>query len=188
VRIAFFCPHSDPLAATGEPDAGGQCVYEARVAEQLARLGHEVRIFTRHWGGKAARQDICDGAAVFRYPMGPEGFLRKEDMGPHLAEFVQHTLSEQSAWLRHADAFHGHYWDGGASALTASLAFGKPLLFTSHSLGLLKRGRIADPTLDGSKFHYDVRIRAEKNLGCGRRRHRAQPNRAGRVDRALRRE
>jgi hypothetical protein len=27
MRIAFFCPHSDSLAATGEPDVGGQCVY-----------------------------------------------------------------------------------------------------------------------------------------------------------------
>ena len=164
MRIAFFCPHSDPLAATGEPDAGGQCIYEARVAEQLARLGHEVRVFTRRWGGKAVRQDICDGATVFRYPMGPEGFLRKEDMGPHLAEFVERTLIRQATWLRHASAIHGHYWDGGATALMASLALGKPLLFTSHSLGILKRDRITDPTPDGSRFRYDLRIRAEKKI------------------------
>ncbi|MBP1149987.1 glycosyltransferase [Methylocaldum sp. RMAD-M] len=164
MRIAFFCPHSDPLAVTGEPDAGGQCIYEARVAEQLARQGHEVRVYTRRWGGKAVRQDICDGATIFRYPMGPDGFLRKEDMGPHLAEFVEHTLFRQTTWLRHADAIHGHYWDGGASALMASLALGKPLLFTSHSLGLLKRDRVPDPTPDGSKFRYDVRIRAEKKI------------------------
>ncbi|BBA33972.1 glycosyl transferase, group 1 [Methylocaldum marinum] len=164
MRIAFFCPHSDPLAAAGEPDAGGQCIYEARVAEQLARLGNEVRVFTRRWGGKPAHEDICDGAAVFRYPMGPEGFLRKEDMGPYLAEFVDRTLLGQSAWLSRADVIHGHYWDGGASSLFASLSVGKPLLFTSHSLGLLKRDRVVDPTADGTKFRYDLRIRAEKKI------------------------
>lgn len=164
MQIAFFCPHSDPLASPGEPDSGGQCVYEARVAEQLARLGHEVRIYTRLWGGKAEHQEICDGATVCRYPMGPEGFLRKEDMGPYLAEFAERVLSGQSTWLRHADVIHGHYWDGGASALMVSLALGKPLLFTSHSLGLLKRDRIADPTPDGSKFRYELRIGAEKKI------------------------
>jgi D-inositol-3-phosphate glycosyltransferase len=164
MRIAFFCPHSDPLAAADEPDAGGQCIYEARVAEQLARLGHEVRIFTRRWGGKPAHEDICDGATVFRYPMGPEGFLRKEDMGPYLAEFVERALHEQSAWLSRADVIHGHYWDGGASSLFAGLSVGKPLLFTSHSLGLLKRDRVADPTPEGTKFRYDLRIRAEKKI------------------------
>lgn len=164
MRIAFFCPHSDPLAATGEPDSGGQCVYEARVATHLAALGHEVRVFVRYWNKRPIRENIAPGAVVYRYHMGSRGFLRKEDMGPYLAEFVEQTLTEQSEWLAGADLFHGHYWDGGVAALMASLAFGKPFVFTSHSLGALKRDRLPDPTPDGARFRYDLRIRAEQRI------------------------
>lgn len=164
MRIAFFCPHSDPLAQPGEPDAGGQCVYEAQVATCLAQLGHEVRCLTRRYGDKLSHEAIAKGAEVFRFPMGPEGFLRKEDMGPYLAEFIQQVIADQRAWLEGPTVFHGHYWDGGVSALEASLALGKPLVFTSHSLGVLKRDRVPDPTPDGSGFRYPVRISAERRI------------------------
>lgn len=164
MRIVFFCPHSDPLAATGEPDSGGQCIYEARVAEHLARLGHEVRLYTRRWGAKARYAEVAAGAEVFRYPMGPEGFLRKEDMGPYLPEFAGRVLADQREWLAGADLFHGHYWDGGATSLMASLALGKPLAFTSHSLGLLKQDRLPDPAPDGSQFRYGLRVMAERRI------------------------
>ncbi|MGZ4969913.1 MAG: glycosyltransferase [Methylobacter sp.] len=164
MRIAFFCPHSDPMADTGEPDAGGQCVYEAQVALELSALGHEVRIFTRRWGDKPAYRRIAANAEVFRYPMGPPGFLRKEDMGPYLAEFAYNVLAEQGGWLSDADLCHGHYWDGGATAMIAAVSLGKPLVFTSHSLGLLKRDRVPDHSVDGSRFRYDLRIRAERKI------------------------
>ncbi len=164
MRIAFFSPHSDPLAAPGEPDAGGQCVYEARVAAALGALGHEVRTYTRHWGDKKTCETIAEGADVHRYRMGPEGFLRKEDMGPYFAEFTQQVLADQRGWLESADILHGHYWDGGATALNASLALGKPLVFTSHSLGQLKSDRVPDPAPDRSTFRYQIRIPAERKI------------------------
>lgn len=164
MRIAFFCPHSDPLAQPGEPDAGGQCVYEAQVAKALASEGHEVRCFTRQYGDKLEHEVIQDRATVFRYPMGPPGFLRKEDMGPHLGEFTQQVLVDQHSWLERASIFHGHYWDGGAAALGACIALGKPLIFTSHSLGALKIGRVPDTSTDGSTFRYHIRIPAERRI------------------------
>ena len=164
MRIAFFCPHSDPLARAGEPDAGGQCVYEAQVAKALAAQGHEVRCFTRRYGEKLEHEVIQHRASVFRYPMGPPGFLRKEDMSPHLAKFTQQVITAQWAWLEHADSFHGHYWDGGGTALGASIAFGKPLVFTSHSLGVLKCDRVPDRSPDGSAFRYHIRIPAERRI------------------------
>lgn len=164
MKIAFFCPHSDPLARPGEPDAGGQCVYEAQVAMALAAQGHEVRCFTRHYGEKSEREVIQDRATVFRYPMGPPGFLRKEDMGPYLSEFTHHVLANEHSWLEGADSFHGHYWDGGGAALGASIALGKPIVFTSHSLGALKRDRVPDASSDGSTLRYHIRIPAEQRI------------------------
>ncbi|MGF1613864.1 MAG: glycosyltransferase [Gammaproteobacteria bacterium] len=166
MKIAFFCPHSDPLARPGEPDSGGQCVYEARVAAALTTQGHEVRCYTRYYGDKLEHEAIDEPgqAMVLRYPMGPEGFLRKEDMGPYLAEFTQRVVSDQRSWLEAADSFHGHYWDGGGAALGAAIALGKPLVFTSHSLGALKRERVPDKTADGSGFRYHIRIPAERRI------------------------
>ncbi len=159
MKIAYFCPHSDPLAQPGEPDAGGQCVYEAEVTRALAGQGHSVRCFTRAWGDKPPRENVCDGGEVHRIPMGPQGFLRKEEMGPHLAEFVANTIAAHGDWLAKCDLVHGHYWDGGVSGLGAALAFGKPLAFTSHSLGALKQARVPDP--DGQTFNYPLRLAAE---------------------------
>lgn len=164
MHIAFFCPHSDPLAATGEPDSGGQCVYEAQVAGALAAQGHRLRAYTRHWGEKPPHLAIRDGAEVWRFPMGPEGFLRKEDMGPYLPQFTERVLAGQRDWLDRCDVVHGHYWDGGATALMAALALGKPLIYTSHSLGRLKRDRLPDPLVDQSTFHYPTRIAAETRV------------------------
>lgn len=164
MRIAFFCPHSDPLASTGEPDAGGQCVYEAQVATALAAQGHELRVYTRRWGDKPAHAPICTGAEVWRLAMGPGGFVRKEDLGPYLPQFAHHALAEASDWLRGCDVIHGHYWDGGATALMVALALGKPLVFTSHSLGKLKRDRLPDPRSDHATFHYPTRIAAETKI------------------------
>jgi len=161
MQIGFFCPHSDPLAELGEPDAGGQCLYETRVAAALAADGKNmVRCFSRLSTGKRVRESINAGVEVFRYPMGPEGFLRKEEMGPWLPEFSHHLMADQNSWLGQADIFHGHYWDGGVSALAASLAHGKPLVFTSHSLGALKQDRLPD----NDTYRYDIRIPAERRV------------------------
>lgn len=135
-------------------------MYEARVATSLAAMGHEVRCYSRHYGSKKRHEGISPGAEVFRYPMGPEGFLRKEDMGQYLAEFSYRLHVDQESWLKPANIFHGHYWDGGVAALTASLAFGKPLLFTSHSLGALKQDRLPDR----HTYRYDIRIPAERRV------------------------
>src|ERR1051326_9378821 len=46
-RIALISDHASPLADLGSVDSGGQNVYVAHVASQLARLGYEVDVFTR---------------------------------------------------------------------------------------------------------------------------------------------
>ena len=160
MRIAFVSPHSDPLAEPGEPDSGGQCVYEQKLAATLADLGHEVAAYTRRWGDKAAQRTIADGARVLRIEAGAGAFVRKEDMAPVLPAFVDTMWRRDGPWLDGAAVFHGHYWDGGAAALMASLRTGRPLIFTSHSLGREKRDRVPE---DGS-LNYGLRIGNEHRI------------------------
>src|SRR5688500_10856473 len=46
-RIALISDHASPLTAAGGVDSGGQNVYVAETARQLAAVGHSVDIFTR---------------------------------------------------------------------------------------------------------------------------------------------
>ncbi|HKJ71223.1 MAG TPA: glycosyltransferase [Gammaproteobacteria bacterium] len=161
MRIGFVSPHSDPFAEPGEPDSGGQCVYEQRLAAALAEAGgDQVRAYTRRWGGKEPRRVIREAAEVLRIDTGGDDFVRKEDMAPQLAPFIEEMWRRDGDWLSEAALFHGHYWDGGAAALMASLRSGRPLVFTSHSLGREKRDRVPE---DGS-LNYALRIANEHRV------------------------
>ncbi len=46
-RIAFISDHASPLATLGGKDSGGQNVYVAEVAMQLALMGNQIDIYTR---------------------------------------------------------------------------------------------------------------------------------------------
>ena len=60
-NIAIISEHASPLALVGGVDSGGQNIYVANVARQLARSGHRVDVFTRRdnallpptWSGSA---------------------------------------------------------------------------------------------------------------------------------------
>ncbi|MFP4561162.1 MAG: glycosyltransferase [Thiohalorhabdus sp.] len=160
MKIAFVSPHSDPLAEPGEPDSGGQCVYEHRLAATLGEAGDAVRVYTRRWGGKEPRREIAANAEALRVDAHGGEFVRKEDMAPVLPAFLEEMWRRDGGWLDGAKVFHGHYWDGGAAALMASLRTGRPLIFTSHSLGREKRDRVPE---DGS-LNYALRIANEHRV------------------------
>ncbi|MFA9459327.1 glycosyltransferase [Thiohalorhabdus sp. Cl-TMA] len=161
MRIAFVSPHSDPLAEPGEPDSGGQCVYERRLAATFGEArSDEVRVYTRGWGGKESRRTISAEAEALRIEAHGDEFIRKEDMAPVLPAFLESMWRRDGDWLDSAEVFHGHYWDGGAAALMASLRTGRPLVFTSHSLGREKRDRVPE---DGT-LKYALRIANEHRV------------------------
>src|SRR5207237_10204241 len=82
-KIALISEHASPLAAAGGVDSGGQNVYVAHVARQLARLGWCVDVFTRRDAPEVP--DILEwvpGVRVVHVPAGPAAFVRKEDLLP----------------------------------------------------------------------------------------------------------
>lgn len=160
MRIAFCAPHSDPLAEPGEPDSGGQCVYEQRLSASLAGIEAPTRTYTRRWGGKEPHRVIGEGAEVLRIDTGGPEFVPKEEMAPYIPGFIDEMWRRDGQWLEGVDVFHGHYWDGGVAALYASTRTGRPLVFTSHSLGREKRDRVPE---DGT-LRYHIRIPAEQRV------------------------
>lgn len=157
--ICFLSPHSDPLGRIGDPDTGGQCIYERELARALTDLSPEITVdvYTRWYEPKSRVEHISERATVIRIPCGGDAFIRKEDLGPILPEFVAGVRDVIAANQRAYDVVHGHYWDGGAAARQLLADSSTPFFFTSHSLGKIKQRDLPDE----ATYHYDGRIPAE---------------------------
>ena len=158
-RILFVSPHSDPLGRIGDPDTGGQCVYERELARALAAISPDITVdvFTRWYGSKPREERIGERAMVYRIPCGGGDFIRKEDLGPTLPEFVANAQALAGGLGARYDLVHGHYWDGGVAGLALARVYHTPFVFTSHSLGKVKQRDLPDERL----YHYETRIPAE---------------------------
>jgi sucrose-phosphate synthase len=174
VRIAFVNPQGnfDPANSYvgAHPDFGGQLVYVREVAMALAAMGHEVDILTRRivdpawpeFAAPAARYPGHPGVRVLRFPCGPAGFLPKEELWPHLGEWVEQIAAwywQAEAW---PDLWTGHYGDGGVCAALLEEISGIPFTFTAHSLGAWKLDRLFDPSgfseAGGERFGADLAL------------------------------
>ncbi|MDO0929108.1 glycosyltransferase [Streptomyces sp. TG1A-8] len=137
-RVAMVSEHASPLAALGGPDAGGQNVYVAHVARQLARKGYRVTVYTRRDStGLPDRVTLIDGVQVVHVPAGPPAPVPKDELLPHMAEFGS-FLARQWA-LEPPDVVHAHFWMSGLAALVGSRGLGLPVVQTYHALGTVKK-------------------------------------------------
>jgi len=165
-----FDPGNSYLAS--HPDFGGQLVYVREVARTLERLGHEVDILTRRiidpdWPEFAAETDSYPdhpNLRIVRIPCGPDAFLPKEELWPHLGEWVEGIAGWYGgSW---PGLWTGHYADGGLCAALLEEASGIPFTFTGHSLGawkldLLLEGEEDLQTAD-ARYNFGARIQAER--------------------------
>ncbi len=179
MHIAFLNPQGnfDPQDShlTEHPDFGGQLVYVKQVAWAMAELGHTVDILTRqiidpHWpefSSKLEHYPGIKGVRIVRLPAGPETFLRKELLWPHLVrDWVPNTLAFYKKEGRFPDLFTTHYGDGGICGVLIEAQTHVPFTFTGHSLGAQKMDKLgASPEnladLDAQYF-FSRRIIAER--------------------------
>ena len=137
-RIAMITDHASPLAAVGGVDSGGQNVYVAETARQLAARGYRVDIFTRK--DQADQREIVEwlpGVRVVHVPAGPATFVRKEDLlqwMPDFADFVQCFAAHERY-----DIVHAHFFMSGLVAMTLKSTLGLPFVMTFHALGLVRK-------------------------------------------------
>ncbi|WP_324786864.1 glycosyltransferase [Streptomyces sp. H51] len=138
MRIAMVSEHASPLAALGGPDAGGQNVYVARLAEELARRGHDVTVYTRRNAADLPdRVRLPGGAVVEHVPAGPPSPLPKDDLFPHMPAFGAHLAR---VWGHdRPDVAHAHFWMSGMASQLGAHGHGVPVVQTFHALGTVKR-------------------------------------------------
>ncbi|WP_148715391.1 glycosyltransferase family 4 protein [Chitinolyticbacter meiyuanensis] len=138
-RIALISDHASPLAVLGGVDSGGQNVYVAHVARQLAQLGHQVDVFTRRDQETLPTiVEWCSGVRVIHVPAGPAEFVRKEELLPHMADFARWMIGFCREHGQY-DLIHANFFMSGMVAMGVKQALGTPFVITFHALGQVRR-------------------------------------------------
>lgn len=139
-KIALISEHASPLATIGGTDSGGQNVYVAHLARQLARLGLEIDIYTRR--DHAAQPQVVDWlpqVRVINVPVGPECFVAKEMMLPLMSDFGRFMLRFMRRQHLHYDVVHANFFMSGVVAQHIREELGTPFVMTFHALGRVRR-------------------------------------------------
>jgi glycosyltransferase involved in cell wall biosynthesis/phosphoheptose isomerase len=130
--------HASPLAVLGGVDAGGQNVFVAALARELARRDNEVVVYTRRDDPRLPRRrPLCPGVEVEHVDAGAPEALAKDDLLPHMPEFARHLERAWGHWR--PDVVHSHFWMSGHASLLAAAPLGLPVVHTFHALGAVKR-------------------------------------------------
>jgi D-inositol-3-phosphate glycosyltransferase len=140
LNIALISDHASPLAPPGGIDSGGQNVYVAYLATELAALGHRVDVFTRRdAGGQPPCQPWVDGVRVINVSAGPARFVPKEQLLPYMNEFSAGTIAFMRSQDASYDLVHANFFMSGVVAQQVRHALGIPFVITFHALGLVRR-------------------------------------------------
>jgi D-inositol-3-phosphate glycosyltransferase len=137
--IALVSDHASPLTAAGGVDSGGQNVYVAQVARQLAHNGYEVDVFTRRDNpGVPEVVQWEKGVRVIHVPAGPAAFVRKEELLATMDEFAEYVCGYCRARGGY-ELVHANFFMSGLIAMRLKEAFGIPFVITFHALGRVRR-------------------------------------------------
>jgi D-inositol-3-phosphate glycosyltransferase len=159
--IALISEHASPLATLGGVDAGGQNVYVAHVARQLAALGDRVDVYTRR-----DREDLPEvvdwvpGVRVIHVPAGPAREIPKEQLLPYMPAFTAFMLRRLRS--HPVDLVHANFFLSGLVACDVKEALGTPFVITFHALGRVRRQfHGANDGFPDERFAIEERIVAE---------------------------
>ncbi|VXB32097.1 Glycosyl transferase family 1 [Burkholderia sp. 8Y] len=142
MKIALISEHASPLAVAGGVDSGGQNIYVAHVARQLARNGHQVDVFTRRDRSLlplVSRFERIRGIRVINVPAGPPVQLPKEQLLPHMDEFARFMIGFFKKQATPYHVVHANFFMSGLVGLRIKEALGVPLVTTFHALGRVRR-------------------------------------------------
>lgn len=139
MKIALISEHASPLATLGSVDSGGQNVYVAYVARELARAGHRVDVFTRRDNPELPPVvHLVPNVRVIPVPAGPPSFVPKESLLPHMGEFCDNLVA-CCAEARPYDVVHANFFMSGLAAQRLRHEYGSPFVITFHALGKVRR-------------------------------------------------
>lgn len=162
-RLAILCVHTSPLASLGGEKTGGMNVYVKELAQEFARRGIQVDMFTRRADVVSPEIDVSidQCARVIHIPAGPPQTLLPEDVYPHRQEFASGVIAYATRHNIHYDLIYAHYWLSGLVATILREVWGTPFVQMFHTLGEMKN-RIS--TSRSARIFPDIRIDSELKL------------------------
>ena len=168
-QIAFISEHASPLAVLGGVDSGGQNVYVAETARQLASCGYHVDIFTR-WDDASQPQVIrwMPGIRVIHIRAGKIDKLPKEQLLQHMSEFRDEMLGFILSQRKTYSMIHAHFFMSALVAADIKKILSIPFVVTFHALGIIRR--IFQGVRDGfspERVNIEKRIVQEADLIIG---------------------
>ncbi len=158
-----------------DADTGGQVTYVIEFARALIEhpAVEKVDLVTRMVADPRVdrsyaepTEEIAPGVNLIRVRCGPNRYLHKETLWPHLDMYVDNTVKYLRSMGRPPDLVHGHYADAGYVASRVSGILNIPLAFTGHSLGRVKQQRLLEhgsaPETIEKRYRISRRIEAEE--------------------------
>ena len=137
-RLAVLSYHTSPLAQPGTGDGGGMNVYVRELSSALARLGHEVDVYTRRdntFVGDVV--NVEPGFRVHFVSAGPPSALDREELTNYVAEFTD-SVAGLFQMTGIPDAIHANYWLSGLAGHRLKHELNIPLIMTFHTLERVK--------------------------------------------------
>ncbi len=162
-KIAIISEHASPIAPLGGVNNGGQNVYVAQLARNLAASGYAVDIFTRR--DHASLPEVKEwepGIRIVYVPAGPARYVRKEELFQYMDLFADYTIDFFQQQERPYDLVHANFWMSGWVAIQIKNRLDVPFVITFHALGRVRR--IYQGENDGFpdiRFEIEERIAAE---------------------------
>ncbi|EAQ76563.1 sucrose phosphate synthase [Synechococcus sp. WH 5701] len=163
-----------------DADTGGQTKYVVELAKALARQKgvERVDLVTRLVDDDHVSPDyavpiekLAENLQIVRVKAGPNEYLPKEQLWPHMDSFADHLSTWLAEQPRMPDVVHTHYADAGYVGVRLSNLTGLPLIHTGHSLGRDKYRRLLAVGMGidqiEQRYHMQARISAEEDtLSC----------------------
>ncbi|MBA4167341.1 MAG: glycosyltransferase family 1 protein [Chitinophagaceae bacterium] len=139
-QIAFISEHASPLALLGGVDSGGQNVYVAETAKQLAQQGFRIDIFTR-WEDPLTERIVewMPGIRVIHLKAGPLSILPKEELLQHMSSFRDEMLAFILKENIRYSLIHAHFFMSALVAADLKKILSIPFIVTFHALGAIRK-------------------------------------------------
>jgi len=137
-RLAVLSYHTSPMTQPGTGDGGGMNVYVRELSSALARLGHEVDVYTRR--DSTEQRDVLQvepGFRVHHVTAGPASALERSQLLHYVDDFTD-SVRASFRCTGVPDALHANYWLSGLAGHRLKHELNIPLIMTFHTLERVK--------------------------------------------------